>query len=560
MPQFKFLLLSSCLLSSLLGAHQPELPTSGGPLPPLQSQFDVHSYELNLTVNPEQETISGFVTMGFTVQNGSLDTLLLNLINRYTVSKVTMGGASLPFHHENHFVKIILPSSLESDQTSNVTIYYSGSPPIAEKPPWSGGFTWKRDSAEKPWIGISCQEEGAKIWWPCKDHPSDEPDSVRLHITVPEDLVCASNGVLDSVTTASPGWKTWHWTTHYPINGYGVTLNIGDYVTYSREVTGIAPDPVPLVYYVLKEDTAGAEKLMDQAETMLKFYSRHFGDYPFYKEKFGLAESPFWGMEHQTLNAYGNHYKNTALGYDFLMLHEMGHEWFGNSMTVHDWADFWLHEGTDIYAEAMFIRDQYGEEEYHSFFQKKARRRIMNRKPIVPHQNATTSESYTIDVYYKAGFVLYMLGQIVGTDTVEAVLKELVTNPRHTGLNGVSTEDFIAAIQAKTDRSLESFFQAYLFTAQLPVLNKRIHRHRRETRLTLSWETPGLSLPVTVEAISRSDTTESTLWVTDQPQDVVYPGRVRLIIDPDQRLLYAPPHTWFRWLIDFYDSKIRGRY
>ncbi|NOZ74001.1 MAG: M1 family metallopeptidase, partial [FCB group bacterium] len=354
----------------------------------------------------------------------------------------------------------------------------------------------------------------------------------------------------DSVTSASPGWKTWHWTTRYPINLYDVTVNIGDYIPVHREVTGIAPTPVPLVFYALREDTAGAEGLLDQAETMLRFYSRHFGDYPFYKEKFGLAESPFWGMEHQTLNAYGNHYKNTPLGYDFLMLHEMGHEWFGNSMTVHDWADFWLHEGTDIYAEAMFIRDQYGEEEYHWFFNQTVRPRIQNKQPIVAHRNATSAESYTIDVYYKAAFVLYMLGQMIGSENVERVLYNLVTDSLHTGVNGVSTNDFLNAIQSQTERPLDSFFQAYFFSARLPELKVNIRYQRSKVTLTLSLDSPGLSLPVPLAIVSGSDTSRTVLWVTDQEQSAIFTNCTKIIVDPEQRLLVDIHRGWLRRILD----------
>lgn len=529
-------------------------------MPPLQANFDATAYELRLTVDPEQETIAGKVVLRFRVLSQPLDTLLLNLIDGYTVTEITRSGEALPFVYQNDLLTIPLSGGMEPGQTGAVTVHYSGAPPKADKPPWSGGFTWKHDQNGKPWIGVSCQEEGAKIWWPCKDHPSDEPDSVFLHITVPENLVCAGNGVLDSVTSAAPGWKTWHWSTRYPINLYDVTVNIGDYVMIERKLNGIAPQPVSLVYYVLQEDTAGAEGLLDQAETMLRFYSRTFGDYPFYREKFGLAESPYWGMEHQTLNAYGNHYKNTPLGYDFLMLHEMGHEWLGNYMTVHDWADFWLHEGTDVYAEALFIREQFGRDEYDRFFRQTARRRIQNKQPIVPHRNATSAESYTIDVYYKAAFMLYMLGQIIGPDTVAKVLKGLATDPRFTGLGGVATNDFIEAAQAVTNRPLEPFFRAYLFTAKPPVLNRRVERRFRETRLTLYWETPGLSLPVTIAALDGKDTVKTVVFITDRPQEFIYPGWVRLKIDPEQRLLYSLPRTGVARLIDFCLSRFRRRY
>ncbi|RMF09590.1 MAG: M1 family peptidase [Candidatus Neomarinimicrobiota bacterium] len=536
------------LLLGILWAGNTDLPTSGGPLPPLQGRFDVHQYRLDLTIDPERRFLSGAVTVDFTVIGDSLDTLLLNLYRSYQVDGAEWNSRDLRVIRSGDFLHLPLSRTMQSGETGTVTIHYQGTPPAADRPPWSGGFTWSRDAAGRPWIGVSCQEEGAKIWWPCKDHPSDEPDSVSLRITVPEELLCASNGRLDSVRSTAPGWKTWYWSTRYPINLYDVTVNIAAYRVISRTVAGIAPDSVDLVYYVLPEDTAGASELLDQAEDMLRFYARHFGPYPFYREKFGLAESPFWGMEHQTLNAYGNHYKNTALGYDFLMLHEMGHEWFGNAMTVHDWADFWLHEGTDIYAEALYVKEKFGEPEFHRFFSRTALPRIQNRQPIVPHPQATSAESYTIDVYYKAAYMLYMLGQIIGQEQVETVLHDLVTDPSHRGLNGVTTRDFIRLVQKRTPEDLTAFFDTYLYSASLPNLRLSVHRARAETRLLLRHDRPGLSLPVPLQVIMNQDTLRQVVTVTETPQVFTYPERVTVLLDPERRVLVNKRGRLWWWL------------
>ncbi len=536
MSQFKILLIG-CTFFSIIFAKET-LPSSGGPLPELQSKFDVHYYNLYLKIDPQLRSISGSVTIRFTATK-EMDTLMLNLLDRYTVSDVSEKGNPLSFSKSNNVLYILLSRTLMPGQTGTITVAYSGIPPVAAQPPWSGGFTWTADSTGQPWVAVSCQDEGAKIWWPCKDHPSDEPDSAEFHFTVPENLVCAGNGLLVSVTDAQQGWKTWHWKTRYPINLYDVTFALGDYVTVSRSVTGIAPVPVPLVYYVLKSDTTGAGGLLNQAETMLKFYARHFGRFPFYKEKFGLAESPFWGMETQTLNAYGNHYRNTKLGYDFLMLHEMGHEWWGNSVTVHDWADFWLHEGIDIYAEGMFIRENYGEKAYRKFFTVDARKRIENKKPIVAAPNSNARESYTIDVYYKAGFALYMLGQIIDPDVLEQILRELVTDPQFQGLNGITTDDFIRAVESKTDEPLEAFFQAYFYQASLPYLREHIRHKSDKTILKFSVDYPGLKLPLPVMTLDGEDTTRTVVWIGDKVKEVQFPGRVVVRVDPEDDLLLA---------------------
>ena len=234
-------------------------------------------------------------------------------------------------------------------------IKYGGKPPTAKRPPWDGGFTWGKSKDGHHWIGVSCPANGAHIWYPCKEHPSDKPNGVDLSITVPEPLMVAANGLLQAVDSQGDKWTTWRWRTEYPISTYNVNFTIG-YFEMVEKTGYILDEPLPLVFYVLPEARDGAVALLNEAENYLNFYARNFGQYPWMEEKFGLVHTPYWGMEHQTINAYGNDYKKTKRGYDFLMFHEMGHEWWGNYLSVADWSDFWIHEGFDTYAESDVYR------------------------------------------------------------------------------------------------------------------------------------------------------------------------------------------------------------
>ncbi|MBT6413805.1 MAG: M1 family peptidase, partial [Candidatus Marinimicrobia bacterium] len=299
---------------------------SGGKLSSNQAAMDVTHYTIKLKVDPYKQTISGIVNISF-ILIGKPDKIEIDLLDDFHVSGTAIDGMNLSFTHKNHKILIEYPG-LDLFKTHYLEIKYSGKPPVAKNPPWDGGFTWEKSEDGHPWIAVSCQTNGAYIWYPCKDHPSDKPDGVDISITVPDPLTVAANGVIQSIHSEGDKWTTWHWRTEYPISTYNVNFTAGYFEVVER--TGYILDkPLNMVYYVLPEKRDGAEGLLKDAEEYLNFYARNFGQYPWMKEKFGLVHTPYWGMEHQTINAYGNNYKKTKLGYDFLMFHEMGHEWWG---------------------------------------------------------------------------------------------------------------------------------------------------------------------------------------------------------------------------------------
>jgi aminopeptidase N len=532
MKSTRLILLLIIVSVTFANARQFGTFASGGVLSANAAKYDVKYYELNLKVDPAQQHLSGYVDVLLESSVPAMDTLELDLLNVYAVSKIEREGKAVPFTHQNHKIKLALAEKLPPAQRANFRIYYAGKPPVARRPPWEGGFNWSQDGNGKPWIGVSCQGEGGKIWWPCKDHPSDEPDSVGINITIPDSLYCATNGLLREITPAEKGWKTFRWKTHYPINNYLVSINIGDYAVVRRPYQGTT-GTMDIAFYVLKQDSAKAPALVEMAEEFLHFYAKYFGEYPWIKEKFGLAHTHYLGMEHQTINAYGNHFRNETLGYDELMLHEMGHEWWGNYVTARDWADFWIHEGICSYAEALFLEDKFGLEAYHKYVKENLRPRIQNRQPIVPKRDATTSESYNGDIYAKAATMLHTLRYLIGDSLLLNVLKTFATDSAYTLHNRVVSQDFIDLVNRKSGQDLNWFFQQYLYTAKPPTLEyKIIPKPDASTELEIRWRDEGFRLPVEVRATVGDKISFKRVDVNSSWQRYQFNGAPKLEIDP----------------------------
>ena len=528
---FAFLVLA-VLFVNFSHARQFGTFASGGVLTANEAKYDVKYYELNLKVDPAKQHLSGYVDILLESTVPAMDSLELDLVNFYTISKIEREGKALPFTHQNHKIKALLTEQLTAGTRANFRVHYAGNPPVAARPPWQGGFNWSKDTNGKPWIGVSCQGEGGKIWWPCKDHPSDEPDSVGINITIPDTLYCATNGLLQAIVPAQKGWKTFRWKSWYPINNYNVSINIGDYAVVRRPYQGTT-GKMDILLYVLKSDSAKGPALVEMAEEFLHFYAKYFGEYPWIKEKFGLAHTYYLGMEHQTINAYGNHFQNNEYGYDWLMLHEMGHEWWGNKVTVRDWADFWIHEGICSYAEALFLHDKFGSEAYHKYVKENLRRRIANRQPIVPKRDATTSESYNGDIYAKAAVVLHSLRFLLGDSLLLNTLKIFATDPAYTLQNRVVSQDFIDLVNRKSGQDLNWFFQQYLYTAKPPTLEYKILRKPdASTELEIRWRDEGFRLPVEVRATAGDQVSTKRVEVTSTWQRHQFTGTPKLEIDP----------------------------
>jgi len=328
--------------------------TSGGKLNPVQANMDIRHYTLVLDVDMINRSISGYTEVSMNLTQKS-DSILLDLIHLYKVSKITVNGKSTSFIHHDDKLFITSPAGFEMGN-KKVTIYYSGIPPVAIRPPWDGGFTWSKDSNGNDWMSINIQGEGGKMYFPCKDHPSDEPnEGADLYITIPSHLKVAGPGLLIDVANKKTK-STYHWKTNYTISNYCILFNIGKYQVVKDEYTTINNNKVPIEYYVLEVDTMHAKKVIETKKRDSRILEKYFGEYPWIKEKIGIAEVPNSGMEHQTMITFDNKFQYKTIAgqeYSANLFHEYAHEWWANKVTNKDWAHMWIQEGIATYAEAL---------------------------------------------------------------------------------------------------------------------------------------------------------------------------------------------------------------
>ena len=508
--------------------------TSGGVLSRDQQAIDIKHYDLRIKVDTKRKMISGYVDIKMRILD-KIRFIELDLIKQFFISKILIDSVSMPFKHQQNKI-FIAAQEIKANTTTTIRVVYKGKPPRAEKPPWSGGFTWEKSNDGYPWVGISCQGNGAHIWFPCKEHPSDEPDSVDLHITVQKPLSVAANGLLQSVEEHKNKWHTWHWKTSYNINPYNINFTIGNFDIVER-ISPVLGKPLRVQFYVLKDNIDGAEALLDQAEIFLEFFTRNFGQYPWIKEKFGLVNTPYWGMEHQTMIAYGNNYKNNERGYDFLLFHEMSHEWWGNYLSVSDWADLWIHEGFAVYMEALYIEEKYGIDEYNKFFRKKIIKKIPLTQSIVPHRNATIENVSGLDPYNKGAYVLHMLRYLIGDDKFFEILSEFLYSKKQLPNNQVTTKDFIDLVHLKIENKIDWFFKSYLYEKDYPVLIQNTKHGSNHTFIELYWENKNFSMPVEVYYNSNTGLRHRKLSLTNKPTMIAIPQHNKIKIDPNKRIL-----------------------
>lgn len=463
----KPLILSFIVLVSSLSSNiraQPEVKRwkSGGKLNPLQANMDIRHYTLSLNVAISNQSIDGFVETDF-ILNNPTDTLLFDLIDQYQIKKIVLDKKVVPFLQKNDRIYIIANAMSGKHKTK---IEYSGKPPVAVRPPWFGGFTWTTDKNGKPWVVINCQLDGAKIYFPCKDHPSDEPnEGVDLFITVPQGLIVAGPGLLQG-TSSKVGKSTFHWKTNYPISNYCVVFNIADYQIIKRPYTTLLGNKVPMEFYVLRQDVAQAQQVLDIRERDTHILEKYFGEYPWVKEKIGIAQVPNPGMEHQTMITYGDPFTYQRFGgqyYSANLFHEFGHEWWANKVTNKDWAHMWIQEGIDTYAEALCFRELTGERGYDSMITN-FRVNIRNKKPLVLAEEVNSQDTYTGDTYVKGAFFMHTLRYVLGDALFFSTLKKLATDSAYTYHHFVTTDDVEQLFSRESKIDLKPLFYFYTQT------------------------------------------------------------------------------------------------
>jgi aminopeptidase N len=525
------------LAAGLCGCADAPGQDSGGALLPEQAAYDVTHYDLQVSVDPARERIDGQVNVHAVVEE-RLEVLVLNLDRRLSVSKAwTRGRPSTPHaverRNDKNEVWIDLDEARAPGDTIRVSVRYGGGPRVAPRPPWDGGLTWERTPGGDPWIATSGQTEGADLWWPVKDHPSDEPDSMDLAFTVPDSLVAASNGTLRAVERASDSTKTYRWHVSTPINAYNVTLNVAPYVRLDTTYASTSGTEVPVSAYVLPSDSSRAADALPGFLDQVRFLEKTLGPYPARADKYGIAQAPFLGMEHQSLIAYGHDFTSGGLGYDApfdaLHFHELAHEWYGNVATVGDWKDFWLHEGPATYLEALYAEHLEGDSAYHAltdYF----RSRVTGGTPIARTAPTTAEEIYHQDVYFRGALTLHTLRYVVGEDALREILRRFVTPDSAQAapvFRSVTTRDFRTLAETVSGRSLEAFFEVYLYRGALPALETT----RSDGVLQLRWTNTGTA-DFSVSVPVRKNGETRRVAMDDGAGRLAVPEEAEVAVDP----------------------------
>lgn len=414
-----------------------------------------------------------------------------------------------------------LPDTLKSGDLSSITVYYHGTPRAAKNPPWDGGWIWKTDAQGNPWMSVACQGLGASVWYPCKDHQSDEPDAgAMLHITVPDTLQAVGNGRLQNTSKHGNGTSTWHWVVTSPINLYNLVPYIGKYAHFSEAYAGLN-GKLDCDYWVLAYNEAKAREQFKQVKPMLTCFEDWFGPYPFYQDGYKLVESPHLGMEHQSAVAYGNQYMNGYLGrdlsgtghglqWDYIIIHESGHEWFGNNITTADIADMWVHEGFTMYSEVVFTECLLGKEAANAYAAG-VRKNIANDKPIIGPYGVNQEGSG--DMYYKGAALVHTIRQVTGDSVFKAMMRAMHQRFRFVPTTSTAVEDFIITFNENTRALLnKSIFDQYLRDTRVPVLEYGVKKKEVWVRWTNCVE--GFTMPVGLLINGeRGYGTVSTQWI-----------------------------------------------
>jgi aminopeptidase N len=473
---------------------QSQILDSGGPLDAERAAYDVRQYALAVAVDPAARTIAGRATVTF-VAAAPLSELVLDLDRRMEVARVESDGRPTDFRHRGGKLRVPLAAPLAPGARGAVTVEYAGAPKVAAVPPWLDGFVWETTAAGVPWVAVSTQVDGADLWFPVKDHPSDEPDEgMTIELTVPAGLVGLANGAKSGERANADGTATSSWRVHYPINPYLVTINVAPYVAIEERYRGAdgALD-LPMTFWALPEHAREARVMWRQAPAVLADFARRFGEFPFLEDKIAMVEAPLLGMEHQTLIAYGDDFVVDPSGIDETLVHELAHEWWGNAVSVADWDDFWIQEGFATYAEALWVETLRGVAAGGAYLEAK-RGDVVNRRPLVEGRPRTAGEAYDDDIYVKAAWVLHSLRWQIGDDAMHELLRRFAGPPYRYGT--VTRDDLAALAEEIAGVELDGFWERYLRRAEVPTYATT----RRGGQLCFAWDTPGfdLALPVRV--------------------------------------------------------------
>ena len=480
-----------------------------GSITPEREWWDLVYYHLDIEVKPKQKSIEGSNTIYYkVVKPGKV--MQIDLQQPMKIQGFFQNGKELDFKKEGNAYFVTFETHQEVGDLHFLEVAYSGSPRISPNPPWEGGLTWEEDKKGKPFIANSNQGDGASLWWPCKDHMYDEPDSMLISVKVPDPLMNVSNGRLREIEKHNDGKSTYHWFVSNPIANYGVNLSIADYVHFSEMYQG-EKGPLSLDYYVLKENLEKAKVQFRDAPRLMRAFEHWFGPYPFYEDGFKLIEVPYLGMEHQSAVTYGNGYSNGYKGkdfsetgwgltFDFIIIHEAGHEWFANNITYKDIADMWIHESFTTYSESLFLDYHYGVLAGNEYLQG-ARRIIRNDGPIIGDYGVNQRGSG--DMYFKGANILHTLRQWIDNDEKwRGILRKMNKVFYHQTVTTVEIETFLAE---ESGLDLQAFFDQYLRTEKVPIFQY----YWKDNKLYYRWENTIANFAMPLK-INQS---EKTYWI-----------------------------------------------
>jgi aminopeptidase N len=455
--------------------------------------FDVSYYDLEVAFDTLNSSISGRNHIHFRVVEAT-QTIQIDLEEKLVIDSIIWNQKVIPFKREYNAVFVQFPEKLQKASQQIITVKYHGQPVIAKRAPWDGGFVWSRDKDGNLWAGVACEGLGASSWWPCKDHLSDEPDSMKISCIVPTGLKAVCNGNLVAEQKVNDKQTAFSWKVSYPINTYNVTFNIGNYAHWSDTLKYRDGDILALDYYVMPYNLELSKKQFEQVKPMLLCYEKYLGKYPFIKDGYALVETPYLGMEHQGAIAYGNKYRTgydgkdfsrIGLDFDYIIIHETGHEWWGNSVSCADIADMWIHESFCTYSEAIYVECMHGKAKAKEYINAK-KSTVRNKAPIQGPYGV--NEEGDGDMYNKGMLMLNTIRNIVGDDELwwqiikgisDTAFKIKVTN----------ADEIIAFFNKKSGMNLTPVFHQYLKYAKLPVMAYSIKKKGKQFKLTYVWET-----------------------------------------------------------------------
>lgn len=536
----------SLALGSLVGCQTMVPPLdavigdTGQPLSVLAQAADVKTYELDLEIDMARHTLRGVGRTGFVLLQPAAQ-LELKLDSRYRIDRIEVDGQAATYERTGGVLTIALGAEQPVGSAIEVAVFYRGRPHAAKNAPWDGGTVWAKTTDGKAWMATAVQGEGCDLLWPCKDHFADKANSMRIRLTVPNGLSAVTNGVLQQVTAVGSDKQQFDWLLSVPASDNNIALNVGPYQRIQTSYTSINGSEVPVEFWALPENADKARTLWQQdLLQQVQWYEQVLGPYPWGNQKLGFVETPHLGMEHQTVNAYGNGYKRNIEGYDWLAQHELAHEWFGNLITHKTLNHAWLHEGFGLYMQPAYARDKLGIAAYH-YQLYKSYLGLLNCDPVVRTGKVSSEEAFSSDIYGKGSWTLHTLRYLVGEAVFWQAARELLYGTADTAAIGYpltpqyrTTEDFIAIVNRRSGKDYQWLFDVYLYQAELPELMDSTSGEVR----TLAWKVPAnKAFPMPVPVVLNGQPT--VLDFSAGP--VQLKASDQLLIDPDMQILRQLP-------------------